>query len=332
MREFTAVSLFCGAGGLDIGFEQAGFKTIWANDFDKDACKTHQNWSRAKVVCGDIAKVDVTEIPDSDIILGGFPCQGFSLSGPRKIDDSRNVLYKHYVRIVKAKQPKIFVGENVKGLLTMANGDIFEAIKEELSQCGYNVFSQLVNARYFGVPQDRERVIIVGIRKDLGINDFSIPVPKNKRMTMREALAGMPEPSPDDICNAPYSSRFMSRNRKRGWDDVSYTIPAMAKQVTLHPSSPDMEKLGTDLWRFGNDGLTRRFSWQEAAVIQTFPRDLKFEGDLVSKYKQIGNAVPVKLAEYVATLLYAILTTKESEKWQQPEYRQNMENPLSMLA
>lgn len=332
MREFTAVSLFCGAGGLDIGFEQAGFKTIWANDFDKDACKTHQNWSRAKVVCGDIAKVDVTEIPDSDIILGGFPCQGFSLSGPRKIDDSRNVLYKHYVRIVKAKQPKIFVGENVKGLLTMANGDIFEAIKEEFSQCGYNVFSQLVNARYFGVPQDRERVIIVGIRKDLGINDFSIPVPKNKRMTMREALAGMPEPSPDNICNAPYSSRFMSRNRKRGWDDVSYTIPAMAKQVTLHPSSPDMEKLGTDLWRFGNDGLTRRFSWQEAAVIQTFPRDLKFEGDLVSKYKQIGNAVPVKLAEYVATLLYAILTTKESEKWQQPEYRQNMENPLSMLA
>ena len=289
MREFTAVSLFCGAGGLDIGFEQAGFKTIWANDFDKDACKTHQNWSKAKVVCGDIAKVDVTEIPDSDIILGGFPCQGFSLSGPRKIDDSRNVLYKYYVRIVKAKQPKIFVGENVKGLLTMANGDIFEAIKEEFSQCGYNVFSQLVNARDFGVPQDRERVIIVGIRKDLGINDFSIPIPKNKHMTMREALAGMPEPNPDDVCNAPYSSRFMSRNRKRGWDDVSYTIPAMAKQVTLHPSSPDMEKLGTDLWKFGNNGLTRRFSWQEAAVIQTFPRDLKFEGDLVSKYKQIGK-------------------------------------------
>ncbi len=314
MREFTAVSLFCGAGGLDIGFEQAGFKTIWANDFDKDACETHQNWSSAKVVCGDIAKVDVTEIPDSDIILGGFPCQGFSLSGPRKIDDSRNVLYKHYVRIVKAKQPKIFVGENVKGLLTMANGNIFEAIKDEFSQCGYNVFSQLVNARDFGVPQDRERVIIVGIRKDFDINDFPIPVPKNKRMTMREALAGMPEPSPDDICNAPYSSRYMSRNRKRGWDDVSYTIPAMAKQVTLHPSSPDMEKLGKDLWKFGDNGITRRFSWQEAAAIQTFPRGLKFEGDLVSKYKQVGNAVPVKLAEHVATFLYEILTTKESEK------------------
>lgn len=332
MREFTAVSLFCGAGGLDLGFEQAGFKTIWANDFEKDACKTHQNWSKAKVVCGDIAKVDVTEIPDSDIILGGFPCQGFSLSGPRKIDDSRNVLYKHYVRIVKAKQPKIFVGENVKGLLTMADGRIFEAIKEEFSECGYNVFSQLLNASDFGVPQDRERVIIVGIRKDLNIEDFSIPIPKNKHMTLREALAGMPEPEADDICNAPYSSRYMSRNRKRGWDEVSYTIPAMAKQVTLHPSSPDMEKLDTDLWKFGDDGKTRRFSWQEAAVIQTFPRDLKFEGDLVSKYKQIGNAVPVKLAESVATLIYAILTTKESEEWQKLEYRQHMEKPLSMLA
>jgi DNA (cytosine-5)-methyltransferase 1 len=214
----------------------------------------------------------------------------------------------------------------------MANGNIFEAIKDEFSQCGYNVFSQLFNARDFGVPQDRERVIIVGIRKDFDINDFSIPVPKNKRMTMREALAGMPEPSPDDICNAPYSSRYMSRNRKRGWDDVSYTIPAMAKQVTLHPSSPDMEKLGKDLWKFGDNGITRRFSWQEAAAIQTFPRGLKFEGDLVSKYKQVGNAVPVKLAEHVATFLYEILTTKESEKWQQQEYRQNTEKHLSMLA
>lgn len=312
MREFTAVSLFCGAGGLDLGFEQAGFRTIWANDFDKDACKTHQNWSKAKVVCGDISKIDVSEIPDSDIILGGFPCQGFSLSGPRKIDDSRNVLYKHYVRIVRAKQPKIFVGENVKGLLTMADGQIFEAIKAEFSDCGYDVYPQLVNSKDFGVPQDRERVIIVGFRKDLNIKDFSIPIPKNKHMTMREALAGMPEPLPEEVCNAPYSSRYMSRNRKRGWDDVSYTIPAMAKQVTLYPGSPDMEKLGTDLWKFG-EGVTRRFSWREAAAIQTFPRDLEFVGDLVSKYKQIGNAVPVKLGEYVATLLFAILSTKVSD-------------------
>jgi DNA (cytosine-5)-methyltransferase 1 len=332
MREFTAVSLFCGAGGLDLGFEQSGFRTVWANDFDKDACKTHQNWSKAKVVCGDISKVDVNDIPSSDIILGGFPCQGFSLSGPRKIDDSRNVLYKHYVRIVKEKMPKIFVGENVKGLLTMSDGQIFEAIKAEFSECGYDVYSQLVNARDFGVPQDRERVIIVGFRKDLNVKSFEIPVPTNMRMTMREALAGMPEPKEDEVCNQPYSSRYMSRNRKRGWDDVSYTIPAMAKQVTLHPSSPDMEKIDKDLWKFGDNGITRRFSWKEAAVIQTFPRDLEFHGDLVSKYKQIGNAVPVKLASYVATYLYMILSLKESEKSWQTESKQPTAKRLNMLV
>lgn len=308
MREFTAISLFSGAGGLDMGFENAGFKTIWANDFEADACKTHENWSNAKVVCGDIAKVDASDIPDADIMLGGFPCQGFSLSGPRKIDDSRNVLYKHYVRIVKAKKPLMFVGENVKGLLTMGNGSIIDAIIADFEECGYDVYYKLLNARDYGVPEDRERVIIVGFHKDLGIKSFDFPAPRPYKVTMREALKNIPEPTPDEVCNAPYSSRYMSRNRKRGWDDVSYTIPAMAKQVTLWPGSPDMVKVETDHWEFGKEGVTRRFSWREAAAIQTFPSELEFYGDLTSKYKQIGNAVPVKLAEIVATHLYAILS------------------------
>lgn len=308
MREFTAISLFAGAGGLDMGFERAGFRTIWANDFEPDACKTHENWSTAKVVCSDVAKVDAADIPDADIMLGGFPCQGFSLSGPRKIDDSRNVLYKHYVRIVKAKKPKMFVGENVKGLLTMGGGSIIEAIIEDFSDCGYNVFYELLNAKDYGVPEDRERVIIVGFRKDLGIQNFDFPVPRNYRVTMREALKNIPEPTLDEVCDAPYSSRYMSRNRKRDWDDVSYTIPAMAKQVTLWPGSPDMVKIDKDHWEFGENGVTRRFSWREAAAIQTFPADLEFHGDLTSKYKQIRNAVPVKLAEIIATHLYGVLS------------------------
>lgn len=308
MREFTAISLFAGAGGLDMGFERVGFRTIWANDFEPDACKTHENWSTAKVVCSDVAKVDAADIPDADIMLGGFPCQGFSLSGPRKIDDSRNVLYKHYVRIVKAKKPKMFVGENVKGLLTMGGGSIIEAIIEDFSDCGYNVFYELLNAKDYGVPEDRERVIIVGFRKDLGIQNFDFPVPRNYRVTMREALKNIPEPTLDEVCDAPYSSRYMSRNRKRDWDDVSYTIPAMAKQVTLWPGSPDMVKIDKDHWEFGENGVTRRFSWREAAAIQTFPADLEFHGDLTSKYKQIGNAVPVKLAEIIATHLYGVLS------------------------
>lgn len=306
MREFTAISLFCGAGGLDIGFERAGFKTIWANDFDADACKTHGNWSAAKVVCGDIAKISTDDIPDADIMLGGFPCQGFSLSGPRKIDDSRNALYKHYVRIVKGKKPLMFVGENVKGLLTMGDGEIIEAIIEDFSECGYDVYYKLLNAKDYEVPEDRERVIIVGFRKDLNIKSFEYPPKRGFIVTMKEALKNIPCPEPDEVCNAPYSSRYMSRNRKRGWNDVSYTIPAMAKQVTLWPGSPDMKKIETDHWEFG-EGLTRRFSWKEAAAIQTFP-DIQFYGDLTSKYKQIGNAVPVKLAEIIATHLFGVLT------------------------
>lgn len=310
MREFTAVSLFCGAGGLDLGFDKAGFCTMWANDCDVDACKTHQSWSNAKVVCGDISKVDVENIPDSDVILGGFPCQGFSLSGPRKIDDSRNILYKHYVRIVARKQPKIFVGENVKGLLTMGNGQIIEAIIEEFSACGYNVFYKLVNAKDFGVPQDRERVIICGFRKDLNVQEFDLKIPKVNMVTLKEALADLPEAKPEEVCDAPYSSRYMSRNRKRNWEQVSYTIPAMAKQVTLYPGSPDMKKISKDLWEFGESGVTRRLSWREAAAIQTFPKWIDFYGDLTSKYKQIGNAVPVKLAECVANQLKEILLQK----------------------
>lgn len=307
MREFTAVSLFCGAGGLDMGFERAGFHTIWANDFDKDACKTHQNWSKCEVVCGDISKIDMSSIPVSDVILGGFPCQGFSLSGPRKIDDSRNVLYKHYVKLVKQNKPAAFIGENVKGLLTMGNGEIVEAIISDFAACGYDMFYQLINAKNYGVPQDRERVIIVGFRKDLNVDVFQLLEYNGKLYKLRDVLKDLPEPKPGEICEAPFSSRYMSRNRKRGWDDVSYTIPAMAKQVTLHPGSPDMVKIDKDLWRFGDDGITRRLSWREAAVIQTFPKDMEFFGDLTSIYKQIGNAVPVRLAEFVANSIRPIL-------------------------
>lgn len=299
VKQMTQASLFCGAGGLDIGFERVGFKTIWANDFNSDACETFRRWSNSEVVCDDIGKISEKSVPDTDIILGGFPCQGFSLSGPRKLDDSRNSLYKHYVRIVKAKRPLAFVGENVKGLLTMAGGQVIDAIVQEFSECGYDVHYQLLNAKHYSVPEDRERVIIVGFRKDLGIDDFSFPAPQENIVTLREALAPIPLPEDEDVCQAPYSSRYMSRNRKRGWDEVSYTIPAMAKQVTLWPGSSDMVKVGKDSWRFG-EGLTRRLSWQEAAAIQTFPRDMVFSGNLTSIYKQIGNAVPCNLAEQVA--------------------------------
>ncbi len=313
MKRLTAISLFCGAGGLDIGFQNSGFNIIWANDIDKDACETHRMYFSTPTICSNISKITSDEIPDSDIILGGFPCQGFSLSGPRKIDDSRNKLYKEYVRIVKEKRPKAFIGENVKGLLSMSDGQIIEAIIEDFSKCGYNVFYKLVNAKNYNVPQDRERVLIVGFRKDLNINDFAFPEPNDDLITLKQALNGLEKPKNDEICMQPYSSRYMSRNRKRNWDEVSFTIPAMAKQVPLHPSSPDMIKLDKDLWKFG-EGVTRRFSTKECAIIQTFPKDFKFYGNQTSIYKQIGNAVPIKLAENIATKVYNELTKNNSQK------------------
>jgi DNA (cytosine-5)-methyltransferase 1 len=306
-RVFTVASLFCGAGGLDIGFDQQGFKTIWANDFDQDACNTHRHWSGAEVVCGDISKVNSQAIPQTDIILGGFPCQGFSLSGPRKVDDARNKLYREYVRIVSTQRPIAFVGENVKGLLTMANGAFIEAIVSEFSECGYDVYYQPVNAKNYGVPQDRERVVIAGFRKELEIKSFSMMPIAGSKQTIADALKNLNPPDADAVCCAPFSSRYMSRNRKRSWNEVSFTIPAMAKQVSLHPDSPDMIKLDKDTWVFGDNGITRRLSYRECAAIQTFPPDFEFSGDLTSKYKQIGNAVPVKLASAMAQSIRSAL-------------------------
>ena len=304
-KQYRVVSLFCGAGGLDLGFDNAGFSTIWANDINKDACETHRQWSHAEVVCEDIKKIDVNSLPDCDVVVGGFPCQGFSLAGPRKIDDKRNILYKFFVNVLEAKKPMAFVAENVKGILTLGGGEIIKAIISDFASRGYTVKAKLLNASDYGVPQDRFRVILVGIRNDID-KVWKYPEPHDHKVTLREAIGSMSPPLPSEICDAPYSSRFMSRNRRREWDEQSFTIPAMAKQCPLHPSSPSMEKLGPDNWIFGN-GKTRRLSWREAAAIQTFPKDLEFQGNLTSIYQQIGNAVPVKLAEAVATQLKKLL-------------------------
>ena len=160
---------------------------------------------------------------------------------------------------------------------------------------------------------------MLGFRKNIGITSYQFPKPNEKKVTLAEALKNVPKPKPTDICQGAYSSRYMSRNRKRNWNEVSYTIPAMSKQVTLHPSSPDMRKVSEDKWEFGSEGITRRLSWQEAAAIQTFPLSMEFAGNLTNKYKQIGNAVPVKLAEVVAkgvrdTLENYLLTSTPVEK------------------
>ncbi|MGI6628597.1 MAG: DNA cytosine methyltransferase [Bacillota bacterium] len=309
MNRIETISLFCGAGGMDYGFKQAGFEIIWANDVDRDAVQTHQKYFDAEMCLGDIREVPSSQIPGANVIIGGFPCQGFSAAGPRLVTDERNFLYLEFVRILEDKQPYAFVAENVKGLLTLGGGSVVTAMIGDFATRGYSVKARLFNVADFGVPQSRERVILVGIRQDLEA-EFHFPTAtcgQKNRFTLRQALTGMDAPDHDDVCRQPFSSRYMSRNRKRGWNDISYTIPAMAKQVPLHPSSPDMVRLDKDLWRFGEGGLSRRFSWREAAVVQSFPKEFEFHGDLVSKYRQIGNAVPPVFAKVIAESLYQLL-------------------------
>jgi DNA (cytosine-5)-methyltransferase 1 len=297
-KQYTVASLFSGAGGMDIGFQQAGFEIIWANDIDQDACATHKAWSDSDIVCSDVSLLNPSNMPKTDIITGGFPCQGFSLAGPRKLDDSRNTLYKHFVQCVNHHRPLAFVAENVKGILTLGDGEIIKCICQEFTDNGYRVTYELLNAKNYLVPQDRHRVIIVGVRRDVE-SIFTFPMSYGVTTTLQDAIGHLPEPDASDVCHHPYSSRYMSRDRRRCWNEPSFTIPAMAKQIPLHPSSPAMVYIEKDKWKFGT-GPTRRLSWIESALIQTFPAGMEFCGDLTSKYKQIGNAVPPQLAKIVA--------------------------------
>lgn len=165
-NKYKVVSLFSGAGGMDLGFIQAGFQVIWANDFFKEAIDTYKKNIGNHIVYGDITMIDSKDIPDNaDVIIGGFPCQGFSIANIRRnMGDQRNFLYKEMLRIIKDKKPKMFVAENVKGLLSMENGKVFEMIKNDFRNLGYYVESRLLNAAEYGVPQQRERVIIIGNR------------------------------------------------------------------------------------------------------------------------------------------------------------------------
>lgn len=171
-EKYKIVSLFSGAGGMDLGFKQAGFDIIWANDFEPDAVETYKKNIDKRIICGDITKIKSSQIPDNpDVVLGGFPCQGFSIANTsRNMKDERNFLYKELLRVVKDKQPKIFIGENVKGLLSMEHGKVIEMIKKDFEKIGYKVSWTLVKASDYGVPQNRERVIIFGNRIGLDTN------------------------------------------------------------------------------------------------------------------------------------------------------------------
>lgn len=316
------ISLFCGAGGLDLGFHKAGFTTIAANEFDKKITPTYKaNFPNALLIEGDIRNVFSSEFPDADGIIGGPPCQSWSEAGALKgIKDQRGQLFYEYIRVLRDKQPLFFVAENVSGMMAQRHSQAVNHFIELFRQAGYNLFIKMLNANDYEVAEDRDRVFFVGFREDLGITNFNFPKPIANKPTLKyciwdlkdNAIAALPKnKSNGDRCHVAnheyfvgdFSPIFMSRNRVRAWDEPAFTVQASGRQCQLHPQAPKMEKIGKDKQRFvvGKENLYRRMTVREVARIQGFPDDFRFIYDEVNYgYKMIGNAVPVNLAYHIA--------------------------------
>lgn len=304
------VSLFSGAGGLDLGLMKAGHQIIWANDIDADSVRTYCRNIGEHILLGPIENVPSDVIPDCDVVVGGFPCQGFSQANMlRFADDERNRLYLEFLRVVQSKQPEYFLAENVRGILSLAGGHAIAQIERDFAAAGYRVQKQLFNVADFGVPQNRKRVIIAGTRKDLPLSaDYRFPSPthadpeiatalgRRAWVTISDALSCIPEPSAhDDLPNHIHSqykvtNRNFTGHRRTDPDKPSPTILARGNGkggvcAIQHPRNH------------------RRMSIREQAAIQTFPLDFEFIGKMNSCYRQVGNAVPVLFAKCLGKML-----------------------------
>ena len=346
------VSFFAGAGGLDLGFEKAGFDVVWANEYDKEIWATYEkNHKNTILDKRSIVDIPSDEVPDCDGIIGGPPCQSWSEAGSKRgIADKRGQLFYEFMRILADKKPKFFLAENVSGMLVPAHKEALANIKQMFTDIGYELSFQLLNVSDYGVPQDRKRVFFIGYRKDL---DLKFTFPKattlENKITLEKAIIDLKDsvlPAKEGnysngneckILNHEYmiggfSSMFMSRNRVRSWDEVSFTIQAGGRHAPIHPQAPKMEFIEQNIREFvkGHEHLYRRLSVRECARIQTFPDNFSFEyRNVVAGYKMIGNAVPVKMGKVLAQKIYADLdnlkiATKTTPKSISAEYNGNI--------
>lgn len=299
------VSLFSGAGGLDLGFIRAGHEIVWANDHFADAVETYKTNIGEHITCANIEEVPSSEIPDADIVIGGFPCQGFSVANwNRKASDTRNSLYLEMLRVVRDKRPSFFLAENVKGLLSMEKGEVLKLIIADFESAGYHVSWAVLNSADYGVPQKRMRVFLAGTRHDVEPQVLMPPAAthadpsKGTRLLVEpwlsvgRALEGLGEPSEitwPNHTNSLYKLEFSTYlgHRPVDPDKPAPTVTARGDErggvvVLPHPNSQ------------------RRMTVRELATVQSFPRDFIFHGSKTSGYRQIGNAVPPLMAESVA--------------------------------
>jgi DNA (cytosine-5)-methyltransferase 1 len=303
------ISLFSGAGGMDYGFLRAGFDIVWANDVWEDAVKSYRLNLGDHISCKDIRDIDADDIPDADVLIGGFPCQGFSVANHNRFaEDERNSLYLQLLRVLKAKQPRFFVAENVKGIKSLGGGKVFDLILSDFRSAGYSVQHAVLNAADYGVPQRRERVFFVGARNNLGIElDFPPPCTHAPSeiagisglrpwVGMGEALNGIPDPDKENqLENHDYSHYKLRFNGYLGHRTIDPLLPA-----------PTITARGDD--RGGvvvihHPSNHRRLTAREAAIIQSFPLDYRFYGPKTTVYRQVANAVPPRLAFVIAEWL-----------------------------
>lgn len=310
-KKFTVVELFSGAGGLALGFHKAGLEPVMLNDFDRDSCETLRlNMPKWNVIHDDIKNLDFSRYKGADVVSGGFPCQAFSLAGKKLgMEDTRGTLFYEFARAVKEIQPKIFLAENVRGLLLHDKGKTVEVILNVFNSLGYKIQYKLLNAVNYGVPQKRERVIFIGTKKGYS---FNYPKPENRVVKIREALKNCPKSAglmyseykeavlslvppggswvnlPEEIQKEYMGKSYFSGGGKRGmarrlsWDEPSLTLTTSPFQNQTERCHPDE---------------TRPFTVREYARIQTFPDRWNFSGSVLSQYKQIGNAVAIEFAK-----------------------------------
>lgn len=314
----NVISLFSGCGGLDLGFTQAGFKIVFANEFDKTIWETYEKNHSCILNHSDIRNISAKDIPDADGIIGGPPCQSWSEAGARRgFNDPRGQLFLDYIRILKEKQPKFFLCENVPGILFAKNKEAFDLFLQSFEEAGYKVSINSFNAKDYGVSQDRKRVLFFGVKKELEIEPV-LSLQKKPSLSLQDVIYDLKDSAVPalekngansnlSIPNHEYfiggfSPMFMSRNRVRDWSECGFTVQASGRQCQLHPQAPKMEKIDKDKFVFVDEFLSlyRRLTIRECARLQGFPDDFVFYYNNVDDgYKMIGNAVPVPFAREI---------------------------------
>ena len=301
----NAVSLFTGCGGSDKGLVKAGVEIVLANDILGYAKETYlENLPETDYQLCDVK--EIKSFPKAELLVGCYPCQGFSQGGTRKPDRKINLLYREFARALKEIMPKAFIVENVSGMNRANYRHLLERQVRSFARIGYRVRHETLNAAAYGVPQERHRVFIVGIRSDFGIA-FEFPAPTHgpgtgrKFKSIKSAIGDLPSWPKGDYYDLDFHWYYLSRNRRREWSEPSKTVLANPRHTPLHPVSPKLVKLEHNVWRFATKGPARRFSCLETARLQGFGKRFRFpESDRASlnnKYKVAGNAVPPKLFE-----------------------------------